>query len=116
MMISRGEVWRVNLSPTKGAEMRKTRPCVVISSYDIGKLSLKIVVPVTEWKPSFEHIVWFVRLEPNSTNGLSKVSAVDAFQIRSVAVDRFLDKLGAVSAEELEDIAAAVAIVLEINL
>ena len=58
MKISRGEVGRVNLSPTKGAEMRKTRPCVVISSDDIGKLPLKIVVPVTEWKPSFEHIVW----------------------------------------------------------
>jgi len=49
-------------------------------------------------------------------NGLSKVSAADAFQVRSVDINRFVDKLGAASAEELEDMVAAVAIVLELNL
>lgn len=115
MTISRGEIWRVNLSPTKGAEIRKTRPCVVISSDDIGKLPLKVVVPITEWNPGYKKAIWFVRLDPNSRNGLEKVSGADAFQVRSVAVDRFVDKLGVVSAEELEDIVAAVGIVIEIG-
>lgn len=40
----RGEIWLVNLEPTIGAEIRKTRPAVVVSSDFIGKLPLKLVV------------------------------------------------------------------------
>jgi mRNA interferase MazF len=38
MNISRGDVWKVNLDPTIGAEIRKTRPVVVISSDAVGVL------------------------------------------------------------------------------
>ena len=41
----RGEVWRLNLDPTIGAEMRKTRPVVIVSADEIGLLPLKVVVP-----------------------------------------------------------------------
>jgi mRNA interferase MazF len=43
----RSEVWLVSLDPTIGAEIRKTRPVVIISSDFVGKLPLKIVVPIT---------------------------------------------------------------------
>ena len=46
----RGEIWRVNLDPTIGAEIKKIRPVIVISSDAVGKLPLKLVVPITEWK------------------------------------------------------------------
>ena len=41
----RGEIWRVDFNPTKGAEIQKQRPAVVISSDALGKLPLKIVAP-----------------------------------------------------------------------
>jgi mRNA interferase MazF len=44
----RGEVRLINLDPTIGAEIRKTRPAVIVSEDSIGILPLKIVVPVTE--------------------------------------------------------------------
>jgi mRNA interferase MazF len=37
----RGEVWLVNLDPTVGAEIRKTRPAVVVSSDAVGILPVK---------------------------------------------------------------------------
>lgn len=44
----RGEVWLVNLNPTIGAEMQKTRPAVIVNDDAIGILPLKVIVPVTD--------------------------------------------------------------------
>ena len=49
----RGEIWLINLDPTVGAEIKKTRPAVVVSDDAIGVLPLKVIVPVTEWKERY---------------------------------------------------------------
>jgi mRNA interferase MazF len=43
----RGEVWRVEFDPSRGAEIRKRRPAVVVSINAVGKLPLRVVVPIT---------------------------------------------------------------------
>lgn len=111
--IYRGEVWLVDFDPTRGAEIRKIRPAVVISSDNIGKLPLKLVVPITDWKSHYAHIQWFVQLLPNSTNGLVKESGADAFQIKSLSTDRFVRKVGVLSAVELKEVTAAIAACIE---
>ena len=113
--ISRGQIWCVDLNPTKGAEIRKKRPCIVVSSDVIGKLPLKLVVPITEWNELYENSPWLIKLKPDSHNGLDKLSAADAYQVRSVAVERFTTYKGVVSHEQLADIAAAIGIVIEIT-
>jgi len=45
MNIRRGDIWRVNLDPTVGAEIKKSRPVAVISSDAIGVLPIKLVAP-----------------------------------------------------------------------
>ena len=105
----------MDFDPTKGAEIQKCRPAIVISSDAIGKLPLKLVAPVTNWNIGFEGNLWHVRLEPNSTNGLSKASAADALQVRSVSLDRFISRLGRISQQELEDIVQALAAVVELS-
>ena len=110
-----GEVWRVRLDPGIGAEMGKTRPCVVLSSPDVGRLPLCIIVPITDWKESFTSYSWMTRLTPNTENGLSKPSAADGFQVRSVSPLRFVEKLGKVSLEVLKEIEATVHISIEIS-
>ena len=45
--IHRFEVWWVNLEPTKGSEIRKTRPCVIISPDELAALKAVIVAPMT---------------------------------------------------------------------
>ncbi len=110
----RGEIWRVDFNPTIGAEIQKQRPAVVISSDAIGKLPIKIVAPITAWKEAFENNLWHIKLLPNPVNGLQKPSAVDALQVRSVSIDRFLDLLGRVTASDLDEITEALGLLIEI--
>ena len=47
-MVKRGEVWLVNLDPTVGSKIQKTRPCVIISSPEMNDyLRTAIVAPMT---------------------------------------------------------------------
>src|SRR6266446_6194454 len=63
----RGEVWRIRFDPAEGDEIKKTRLAVVISENAVGRLRLKIVVPITEWKPRYASYPWFVQLVPTPT-------------------------------------------------
>lgn len=114
MKIVRGQVWKVNLDPTRGAEMKKLRPCVVVSADSIGKLPLKVIVPITEWKEIYASYPWIVKLEPNVQNGLDKLSAADAFQVKSLSTERFVKQLGVLAEEEIDDIVSAIGIVIQI--
>jgi mRNA interferase MazF len=107
---ARGEVWRIRFDPAEGDEIKKVRTAVVISENAVGRLRLKIVVPITEWKPRYASYPWFVHLVPTLTNGLTKESGADAFQVKSVSQTRFLDRLGELSPGQLDDIATAIAI------
>ena len=47
-MVKRGEIWLISLDPTVGSEIRKTRPCVIISPPEINDhLRRVIVAPMT---------------------------------------------------------------------
>ena len=109
----RGEIWLVSFDPTVGAEIRKTRPAVVISSDAVGRLPIKLISPITDWKDHYSGNIWHVRIDPDNDNGLSKISAVDALQLRGMDRQRFVRKLGKVSTEKLEEIVLAVGAVIE---
>ena len=111
----RGEVWDIDLNRTKGQEINKTRPAVVISSDGVGKLRLRIVVPVTEWQPGFEGNFWHVPMQPTAVNGLTKPSAADALQVRSLSLERFVKSRGRATTQELEEIIQALAAVVEFS-
>ena len=53
---------------------------------------------------------WLVNLKPTKGNGLSKESAADCFQVKSVSLKRFVSKLGEVRADDIEEISAAIAL------
>jgi mRNA interferase MazF len=109
-------VWLVNLDPTVGPEIHKTRPAVIVSDDAVGALPLKVIVPLTEWKDRYSAAGWLVRVEPDAQNGLQKLSAADAFQVRSVAQQRFVQRLGRLSDAAMEDIAEALAVVLTLRM
>lgn len=107
---SRGEVWLIDFDPAVGSEIRKIRPAVVVSLDAVGRLPLRLVVPVTDWKPQYASYPWFTELPADAANGLTKDSGADAFQTKSVALDRFVRPLGVVTAAQLDAIAAAIAL------
>lgn len=93
---ARGEVWLVDFDPAVGSEIRKMRPAPVMSLDAVGRLPLRLVVPITDWKSQYASYPWFTKIVANSPNGLSKDSGADAFQIKSVALSRFVRLMGIV--------------------
>lgn len=113
MCIKRGEIWRVNLDPTRGTEIRKTRPAVVINSDWVGTLPIRLVAPLTEWKHHFEHKIWLVKLVPDRTNGLTKPSVADILQLRGVDTRRLSEKVGSISETDMRSIVSAIAAIID---
>jgi mRNA interferase MazF len=106
--MQKGEIWLINLDPSIGAEIKKTRPAVIISEDSIGVLPLRIVVPITEWKERFSIAPWMVKIEPSSENGLNKPSAADAFQIRSISTQRMVRRLGKITQAQQKQVLDAI--------
>ena len=96
-----GEIWLVNLDPTVGAEIRKSRPCVILNDDAIGGLPLKVIAPLTDLKARYRDVPWMLCLEPDSCNGLTKPSAIDLFQVRCLSESRLVHKIGAITTQEL---------------
>ena len=82
---TRGEIWLVDFDPAVGGEIRKVRPALVVSLDAIGGLPLRLVVPITDWKPQYVNYPWLVKLQSGASTGLIKDSGADAFQTKSVS-------------------------------
>lgn len=106
--MKRGEIWLVNLDPTIGSEIKKTRPAVIISSDLVGILPLKVIVPFTDWKDRYSSAAWMVRIDPDDNNGLSKPSAADGLQVRSLSQQRLVKRLGVLTPLQVAQIVQAV--------
>ena len=79
----RGDVYRVNLDPTIGAEIKKTRPCVIISPDAANRGGpLVIVAPITkaEGKKIYFHEIFL----PKGTANLPFSSKIKVFQLRCI--------------------------------
>ena len=93
-MVTRGDVWLVNLDPTVGSEIRKSRPCVVLSPPELhDHLKTVIIAPMTS--QGFQ-VPFRVPLKFRGTSGLLVLD-----QIRSVDKLRLVKKLGSVQAQTL---------------
>ncbi len=113
--MKQGEIWLVSLDPTVGAEIKKTRPAIIINDNTLGRLPLKIIIPLTDWKDRYSVAPWMVKLIADRQNKLTKDSSADCFQIRSVAEERCVKKVGHVDADTMDRIRKALAIVLNIE-
>ncbi|NET26606.1 type II toxin-antitoxin system PemK/MazF family toxin [Okeania sp. SIO1I7] len=109
----RGDIWLTNFDPTIGAEIRKIRPAIIISSDGIGRLPIKLIAPITDWKNYFNNDSWHIKIEPDLENNLSKVSTVDLLQIRGMDLQRLVKKIGVCSSEVMDKISAGIALLVE---
>lgn len=109
----RGEVWWVKPGKTAGAELQKKRPHAVLSADRMGNVPVKIVVPLRTRQDRFAGLAWVVRIEPTQANGLTRVEAADVMPVKSFDTNKFIERQGRLSAAEIDDITAALAIVVE---
>lgn len=109
------EIWLVNLDPTVGSEIKKTRPCIILNDDSIGVLPLKVIAPITDFKPRYEDVPWMVKIIPDKLNNLEKESVIDLFQLRSVSEERLIKKLGEISQKYLDDSKESIKLVFDIE-
>ncbi len=86
-IVSRGEIWLINLDPTIGSEIKKTRPCVVVSPQELNDhLRTVIVAPMTSKGRSAAFRI------PITHDGKKGLILLD--QIRAVDKVRLVKKVG----------------------
>ncbi|MBI5445515.1 MAG: type II toxin-antitoxin system PemK/MazF family toxin [Deltaproteobacteria bacterium] len=104
--MQQGEIWWVNLDPTLGSEIRKTRPCLVLTHDTLNRLrKTVVVVPLsTAAKP---HPPITVSL---TCRGRPAVAVID--QIRAISKQRLKSRIEAVPAETLNVVFQALTTIL----
>jgi mRNA interferase MazF len=100
----RGEIWQVDLDPVRGSESNKQRPAVIVSNDRANATAARLgrgvvtIVPVTS---NTDKVYPFQVLVSASNSGLAVDSKAQAEQVRSVATQRLLRRIGRVSPGEL---------------
>lgn len=110
--MKQGEVWLVDFAPKVGQEIDKVRPAVIVNHDSMGALQLKVVVPVTDAVRSI--LDWHAPINPSKGNGLSKESVADCFQVKSISKERFVNRLGVLSANDMDEVKLGLMKVLDL--
>ncbi len=87
--IHRFDIWLVQLDPTQGSEIKKTRPCVVISPDEMSSLKTAIIAPMTSKRFGFP-----TRIQCTFQG---KKGSILLDQMRAVDKSRLIQKLGVIS-------------------
>ena len=96
------DIYLADLNPTKGKEQRGKRPVVIISGNTMNKnLGIFIVCPVSS---KIKNYAGCVRVAKNKINKLNEDSEIITFQIRAVAKERMVKKIGEITNEQLREI------------
>jgi len=108
----RGEIWNVNLDPTRGREQRGMRPALVVShgTFNRSAAELVVVVPLTT---TDRGIPLHVRIDPPE-GGLKRVSYAKIEDVRSISKERLTNRFGSVSTKTLSDVSDRLRILLDL--
>ena len=107
--ITRGEIWWVNLDPTQGSEIKKTRPCIVLSHDTLNQLRRTVVVvPLSSAAKPHPPITI-----PVICQGEPAVAIID--QIRAVAKHRLKSRIEAASNQDIRAVANGIVSILQLS-
>lgn len=98
--MKKGDLYLADLNPRRGKEQSGLRPVVIISGNAMNDhYDLVITCPLSS---KIKLFIGGVVLEPSNENGLSVTSEILTFQVRSIAKDRLIKKIGTISMNEME--------------
>ncbi len=84
MEISQYEIYWVNLDPTIGKEMKKTRPCVILSPNDMNTfIGTVIVAPLTTTIRSYPSRVKFTLKDKVSMIAIDQIKTIDKLRLQN---------------------------------
>ncbi len=109
---NRGEIWLVDLDPTRGHEQAGTRPCLVVSTnaFNHGPAELVWVLPMTTRE---RRIPFHVPVTPGSS-GLRATSFIKVEDLRSVSMVRLSERIGDVPSATMAEVEERLRILLEL--
>ena len=97
MEISQYQIILVNLDPTLGSEIKKTRPCVVISPNEMNKfLNTVVIAPITTSSKNYP-----TRIKVRHDN---KIGWIVLDQIRTIDKQRIIKDLGRLTKSEINEL------------
>ena len=111
--VKRGDIWLVNLDPTIGHEINKSRPAVIIQN-DIGNKYSPVTIIALITSHNTERIYPIEVLLSSGNTGIEKTSKVLLNQIRAVDQRRLIKRIGTVNEEIIEKIDEAIRISLKV--
>ena len=106
--MKQGEIWDIKLGKNHATDGGGKCPVIVINDDTISILPVRVIVPLTKWQNEFDDAIWLIRVDPNNENNLGRTSAVDAFQMHTIPITRFIKKIGTVTVQELQHIKNAI--------
>lgn len=104
----RGEIWWVNLDPTLGSEIKKTRPCIILGTNVLNERRRTVVILPLSTAPQAAPPL----LVPVVCAGKPAVAVVD--QIRAVAKERLQRRIDELSPSDLASVEEALRTILEL--
>jgi len=97
MKLRQYQIIIVNLDPTIGSEIKKTRPCVIVSPDEINEnLKTIVIAPITSTNRNYP-----TRVKASINNKDSRI-AID--QIRTIDKKRIIDVIGELKAKEIREV------------
>lgn len=102
--VRRGDIVLVNLDPTVGVEIKKTRPAIVVSNDSINQFSQLVVVPLTK---NIAHLSPSHAVIPKGSARLTFTSKVVTEQIKAVDKQRIVKRLRSLSPSLLTQVERA---------
>jgi mRNA interferase MazF len=109
LMYQRGEIRWVKLDPTIGAEIQKTRSCLILQNDTMNQYGqLTIAIP---FRPGTKRAPYVVNVLASSNNGLDQDRFLDVAQIRSIDGQRVLGLVGILEDNYWQQIQTALSIV-----
>lgn len=102
-MIRKFKIQLVDLNPTRGAEINKVRPCIIVSPDEMNSsLSTVMVVPLTSTPP--RSLPTRILIKPLSKNKLSNESYAVLDQLKTIDKRRIIEDWGEISENEKQEI------------
>lgn len=114
MFPKRGEIYYVNLDPTKGSEQAGRRPVLILQN-DIGNQSSPTTIAAPLTTKSFSKIYPINVAIPKGVAGLKENSTVILSQVRVIDKKRLESKVGNLSSEYMKKVNKAIHISLELD-
>ncbi len=106
------EIHWIDLNPTRGAETRKKRPCVILQDDVVNQGSRTVIV--APLLPDHKDWPFVVNLKPSKANGLDKDRHINLKQLRAIDVSRISKKQGGLERKYLTSIKSALTIIFDL--